>query len=192
MDPINIIVGINIIAVFGANISGAKAGFKTTITQVKEKPKTYLQTLPLTLATVSLIALIISVFQVGTLSYEPKYNYIRLVSLLVYLIFSWIQIWSFRSLGKNYSQDIVILNKHELISKGPYKIIRHPQYLSQIIIDISGAVATLSYIVLPLALIQIPLLIKRALLEEKLLIKHFMDKYESYKKKSGFIIPFIG
>ena len=45
MDPINIIVGLNIIASFGANLTGAKKGLKSTVTPVKERPKTYLPAL---------------------------------------------------------------------------------------------------------------------------------------------------
>jgi len=32
----------------------------------------------------------------------------------------------------------------------------------------------------------------RASVEDKLLYKHFAEKFSDYKKKSGFMIPFIG
>ncbi len=192
MDPINIIIAINIVLIFGANFSGAKAGFKSTITQVKDKPQSYLQTLPLLVTTLSLIALILAVFQIGTLNYSNEQQNIRLTALVIYLVFSWLQVWAYKSLGKNYSQDIVVFNKHSIVNNGPYKLIRHPHYISQIIIDLSAAAATLSFVVLPLAIIEIPLLILRASLEEKILLKHFKDEYGKYKKRTGFMIPFIG
>lgn len=58
--------------------------------------------------------------------------------------------------------------------------------------DIGGAAATLSFILAPLALIQIPFLFMRALMEDKLLEKHFGENFRSYKKKTGMIFPFIG
>jgi protein-S-isoprenylcysteine O-methyltransferase Ste14 len=58
--------------------------------------------------------------------------------------------------------------------------------------DLGAAVALLSYVVFPLAIIEIPFLIMRASLEEKMLEKYFKDDFKSYKKKSGFFIPFIG
>ena len=192
MDPINLIIGVNILATFGANISGAKQGFKTSITQVKERPKTYLQHLPTTLATISLVLLIVSLFQLGTLPYDETNFTFRVIGLASYLVFSWVQIWSFRLLGTNYSQDIVILQKHQLVTKGIYSIVRHPHYLSQIIIEVAAAVATLSFLVAPLALVQIPFLFLRAKREEALLQKHFKEDFETYKKKSGFFIPFLG
>jgi protein-S-isoprenylcysteine O-methyltransferase Ste14 len=193
MDPINIIILLNIIATFGANLTGAKKGLKSTVTPVKERPKTYLQKLPLALATVTLVVLILSVFQVGTLGYSENMhlNNYRITGLIIYLLFSWIQIWSYKSIGENYSQDVVIFKDHKLADKGPFKMIRHPQYLSQILVDLGGGFATLSYILIPIAIIQIPILIMRASFEEKLLSKHFKEEFEQYKKSRGFMIPFI-
>jgi protein-S-isoprenylcysteine O-methyltransferase Ste14 len=155
MDPINIIIGLNIIATFGANVSGAKKGFKSKISDVKEKPKTYLQTFPVILSTIALVALVLAVFQVGTLEYKESYNVIRIIGLVVYLMFSWIQIWSVKSLGENFSQDIIIKKNHTLVTNGPFKFIRHPQYFSQIFIDLGAAAATLSYIIAPIAVIPL-------------------------------------
>ena len=192
MDPINILIGLNIIATFGANFSGAKKGVKDKVGVFKDKPKSYLQTLPLALSTLTLITLILGVFQIGTLDYTSLNQIYRVIGLIVYLIFSWIQIWCVKVLGDNYSQDIAIKKNHELIIRGPFKIIRHPQYLSQILVDLSGAVATLSLLLAPLAVIQVPFLFMRASLEDKILEKHFGETFRNYKKKVGQIIPFIG
>ncbi|MBK7229743.1 MAG: isoprenylcysteine carboxylmethyltransferase family protein [Ignavibacteriales bacterium] len=192
MDPINIIIGLNIIATFGANIGAAKKGVKDKLGISKDKPKTYLQTLPLYLSTVTLAVLIVSLFQVGTLEYKMENQTLRIIGLIVYLTFSWIQIWATKVLGDNYSQDIVIKKDHHLITSGPFKFIRHPQYFSQFLLDTAGAVATLSFVLAPLALIQIPLLFLRASLEDKLLEKHFGENFRNYKKKSGMFFPFVG
>lgn len=192
MDPINIIIGLNIIATFGANFGGAKKGIRDKVGVFKDKPKTYLQSFPLVLSTLTLIILIISIFQAGTLQYNNENQLIRIVGLAFYLVFSWVQIWAFKVLGDNFSQDIAIKKDHQLVQSGPFKIIRHPQYLSQILMDIGGAAATLSFILAPLAIIQIPFLFMRASFEDKLLEKHFGHLFRSYKKKSGQIFPFIG
>ena len=192
MDPINIIILLNIIATFGANVKGAKRGLKSTVSEIKEKPKTFLQKFPPVVSMLSLVALILAVFQIGTLDYLEEYSIIRYIGLAVYLVFSWIQVWSFKTLGDNYSQDIIIKKNHELITKGPFKIIRHPQYLCQILLDLGATAATFSYLVGFLALIEIPIYVIRASIEDKLLAKYFPEKFSEYKKKSGFMFPFIG
>jgi protein-S-isoprenylcysteine O-methyltransferase Ste14 len=86
----------------------------------------------------------------------------------------------------------MIKKNHELITKGPFKIIRHPQYLCQILLNLGTTAATFSYIVGFFTLIEIPIYIMRASLEDKLLAKYFSEKFSDYKKKSRFMIPFIG
>ena len=192
MDPINIIVALNIIATFGANVTTAKKGFRSVITSYKEKPKSWLQNVPVYFTVITLVALILGVFRLGVTEYKPELLTLRVVGLILYIVFSWMQVWSFTSLGEFYSQEILIYKNHDLIMKGPYKLLRHPQYLSQILVDIGGGLAVMSYLLLPIAIIEIPFLILRALLEEKLLEKNFKERFADYKKKTGFLIPFIG
>ena len=192
MDPINVIVALNIIATFGANVTTAKKGFRSVITSYKEKPKSLLQNVPVYFTLITLVALILGVFRLGVIEYKPEYLTLRVVGLFLYIIFTWVQIWSFKSLGEFYSSEILIYKNHNLIMKGPYKRLRHPQYLSQILLDIGGGLAVMSYVLLPIAIIEIPFLIMRALLEEKLLEKNFKERFAEYKKKTGFLIPFIG
>lgn len=192
MDPLNIIIGLNIIATFGANVGAAKKGVRDKVGVFKDKPKTYLQTLPLVFSIITLIILIISLFQVGTLEYTQENQIIRVIGLVFYIVFSWVQIWATKVLGDNYSQDVAIKKDHKLITSGPFKIVRHPQYLSQFLMDLGGAAATLSFVLAPIALLQIPFLFMRASLEDKLLEKHFGESFKDFKKKTGQIFPFIG
>ncbi|MGE5432200.1 MAG: methyltransferase family protein [Syntrophomonadaceae bacterium] len=195
MDPINILLGLNLIATLGANMSGAKKGFRSAITVVKERPKTFLQSVPPNVSLIVLIFTIVSVFQIGTLTYGkyPALASLRLFGLFFNIVFSWFQVWAYKSMGESYSQDILITKNHELVTKGPFKLIRHPQYMAQILTDLGAALALLSYIVLPMVLfLEIPLLVMRAREEDRLLAKHFKEKFDNYRKKTGFLLPFIG
>lgn len=195
MDPINIILAINLFLTSSANFSGAKKGLKTSVVKSVERPVSFLQSVPPNISALIFVLTILGIFKVGTLpeDYEQKFYQWRIMGLVVNVIFSWLQILSYKTLGKNYAQDVVIMKEHNLITTGIYKFIRHPQYLSQIISDLGAGLALLSYLVFPITLlIELPLFISRAILEEKLLQKHFGEKFLAYKKKSGFIFPFIG
>lgn len=195
MDPINILVAINLFATLTANFSAAKSGFKTSMVQVIERPKGYLQKIPGNVSALVLILVILGVFRVGTINVEENTDLfaIRIFGLIIFVVFSWLQISSYKALGEFYTQEIVVKKGHKLVTSGLYKAVRHPQYASQILSDFGAAIAVMSYLAMPVViLIEIPLFILRAKQEEKLLEKHFKEGFTSYKKKSGFFIPFIG
>ena len=73
------------------------------------------------------------------------------------------QVKAFKSLGEFYSQEILIFKNHKLYKDGFYKIIRHPQYLFQILSDIGVGIALMGYVIIPIViLIEIPLFLLRA------------------------------
>jgi len=194
-NAINILVAINLLVSMSANFSGARKGLKTSITKVVERPVSFLQKFPPNVAALVLIFTIISIFNLGTMTgdYEPKLFAVRIVGLIMFVVFSWLQVLAYKSLGNSYAQDVVIMKEHKLMTDGIYKFIRHPQYLCQLLSDLGAGLALLSYIVVPVViLIELPLFIMRAALEDRLLKKHFGDEYYAYKKRSGFMIPFIG
>jgi protein-S-isoprenylcysteine O-methyltransferase Ste14 len=192
MDPINIIIGINIVALFGANVGGAKKGLKSSISQVKERSKTFLQQVPPWLATFVLLISIIWLFPIGAIAYLPEYDKFRIPALVIYVICSWLQVLSYKQLGDNYSQEIVVFRYHKLVQSGLYRVVRHPQYALQIITDIALTVALINYVAVPFVIAEIPLFIMRASFEDKLMQRTFPDEFEKYKSKSGFMLPFIG
>ena len=193
MDAINIISGIALLLSIVANSSAAKGGLKKAVTKAERKPKTYLQKTPLNVSALILILEMFGLFQIGTLDYHNESQYYRIGGLVIFGIFSWLQVKSFKNLKSFYTQDISLQKKHKLITTGIHKTIRHPQYISQIISDIGLGVALLGYLIIPLVFfVELPLFILRAKKEEKMMQDFFGDEYNEYKKKSGFIIPFIG
>lgn len=195
MDPINLLTAIILFISMTANWSGARKGLKTSITKVIDKPDTFLQKTPPNISAILLIIIIAGIFGVGTLSNQNELwiQIIRIIGLGMFAIFSWAQVISYKSLGNSYAPDIVILKDHKLYTKGIYKFIRHPQYISQVLSDLGAGIAIMSYLVVPVVLlIEIPLFMMRAFVEEKLMEKHFKNEYVEYKKRSGFVIPFIG
>jgi len=195
MDPINIILLINLVVTMSANASAAKKGVRISVLKVTERPESFLQKFPPNISALILILTIVGAFNVLVLpeAFKEQYAICRYIGLAIYIIFSWVQVVSFKELGNNYAQDVVILKEHKLIETGIYKYIRHPQYLSQFLSDLGAGIALLSYIIIPLViLVELPLFIMRAFLEEKILLKHFKENFIAYKKKSKFMIPFIG
>ena len=44
-----------------------------------------------------------------------------------------LRVWSINILGRHFTATVKVIDKHELIKIGPYKIVRHPSYLGALI-----------------------------------------------------------
>ena len=93
-------------------------------------------------------------------------------------------------LGLNWSPSLEIREKHELITRGIYGIIRHPMYLSQWILAIAQPLLLQNWIAGFLNLIVfIPFYFLRVQAEEKLMLDAFGEEYKNYMQKTGGVIP---
>jgi len=84
-----------------------------------------------------------------------------------------------------------IVEDQKLLKIGPYKYIRHPLYLGEILRNL-GLVSIFSsgYGIL-LVFIGTILLLFRIKMEEEMLIKAFGSEYSDYKKATKRLIPYI-
>jgi protein-S-isoprenylcysteine O-methyltransferase Ste14 len=188
---INLVLIINIVLTTSASFTSVAKGFRAGLGLSKEKPKTFLQFFPKMISTLIFISVILGIFGIGKYaSIGNEYNGLRIICIIVYVISSWLQIWSFKELKELNTQDVIILKNHRVVQTGPYKFLRHPAYLFQILQDVSVGVALTSWIVLLLTIfLEIPLLIIRANYEEKLLIKHLPTEYSAYQTAVNKWIP---
>ncbi len=86
------------------------------------------------------------------------------------------------ALGGNWSLKTEIKEKHSLVAGGIYKYLKHPYYLA-VFFELVGIclIANSFYSLVPVFLIQGPLLLVRINLEEMMLIDHFGDAYKKYR-----------
>ena len=87
-----------------------------------------------------------------------------------------------KALGANWSVHTKIYQNHQLITTGPYKILRHPYYIA-VLLELTGI--SLIYnsmmgIILTYCL-QLPFLFYRIPKEDATLQKRFGDSYSAYK-----------
>lgn len=95
-------------------------------------------------------------------------------------------------LGLNWSPSLEIREKHELITRGIYGVIRHPMYASQWLWVIAQPLLLQNWIAGWLnLLVFIPFYILRVKPEEQLMVDHFGDQYRAYMEKVGAVLPKI-
>jgi protein-S-isoprenylcysteine O-methyltransferase Ste14 len=102
-----------------------------------------------------------------------------------------VAVWARLILGRNWSGVITLKEGHELIERGPYRVVRHPIYTG-ILAMLAGTAIALGYfggfLGFLLVFVSFWLKLKR---EEDLMLEHFPAKYAAYQRRVKRIIPFL-
>jgi protein-S-isoprenylcysteine O-methyltransferase Ste14 len=95
-----------------------------------------------------------------------------------------------RTLGKQWSLQARVLEHHELIRRGPYRIVRHPIYTGMFGMLIASSLVHGDWLGLVIASIVYYLgTAMRIRSEEKLLREQFGSEYEEYAREVPAFIP---
>jgi protein-S-isoprenylcysteine O-methyltransferase Ste14 len=93
-------------------------------------------------------------------------------------------------LGVNWSPSLEIREKHELITRGIYGVIRHPMYASQWLLTLATPLLLQNWIAGFLNLVVfIPFYILRVKAEEQMMLDSFGTQYQEYMKNTGRVVP---
>jgi protein-S-isoprenylcysteine O-methyltransferase Ste14 len=98
--------------------------------------------------------------------------------------------WSVRVLGASFAVRLGVADDHRLVDRGPYRWIRHPNYVALSIVALGTALALSSPIAaVATFMIWLPVTILRVAREERLLLAHYGERYEQYRKRSWRLLP---
>ena len=100
-------------------------------------------------------------------------------------------VWARVHLGTNWSRSVTLKKDHELITTGPYHLVRHPIYTG-ILFGLMGATIAEGQVrsVIALALIAWSLWRKLSL-EEKWMREEFGETYAEYSRHTAALVPGI-
>ena len=123
----------------------------------------------------------------------PDNIFIQIIGLALLVLGIVIAVSARISLGTNWTQsyDYQIKKNHELVSKGIYQYIRHPIYLSVILVYTGGLIISQTYLFTVFLIILSIWAYSHGKREEKILLKQFGGNYHDYMKKTKMFIPFI-
>ena len=95
-------------------------------------------------------------------------------------------------LGLNWSPTLEIREKHELVTRGIYGMVRHPMYASQFLWSLAQILLLQNWIAgFGSLLVFFPFYYIRVGAEEQMMLEQFGDKYRSYMQKVGGVFPKI-
>ena len=100
-------------------------------------------------------------------------------------------VWAREHLGSNWSRSVTIKQGHELITTGPYAVVRHPIYTG-ILTGFLGMAIAISQVrgFIAFVLIFLALWIKLRM-EEQWMRSQFGEMYATYAHKTAALVPYL-
>lgn len=112
------------------------------------------------------------------------------IGLVVFALGLVVAVWARVYLGKNWGMPMSLKQDPELVTNGPYRLIRHPIYTGILVAMLGSALANSIY-----WLIALPVLgayfVYSAITEERLMVRQFPKTYPNYKKRTKMLLPFV-
>lgn len=100
-------------------------------------------------------------------------------------------VWARRYIGPNWSATVTIKRDHELVTGGPYALVRHPIYTGLLLAFAGSALAVGEWRgVLAVAVASIALW-RKLRLEERWMRQQFGAVYQDYSRRVAALIPFV-
>jgi len=101
-----------------------------------------------------------------------------------------ILVWARRCLGRNWSQTVSIKEEHELVTWGPYRVIRHPMYAGGLLACLGSAIACGGTWIVFLVVLG-SLFSWRVAQEDRLMARQFPREYPAYMRGTKRLVPFV-
>lgn len=100
-------------------------------------------------------------------------------------------VWAREHLGRNWSRSVTLKQDHELITSGPYAVVRHPIYTGILTGCLGTVIAEGQARSLIAFLLVSSVIYAKLRLEEKWMRSHFGDTYEAYGRRVAALVPFV-
>jgi protein-S-isoprenylcysteine O-methyltransferase Ste14 len=100
-------------------------------------------------------------------------------------------LWARVTLGRNWSGVVTLKEGHELVQRGPYRLVRHPIYTGMLTMFFATALVQLhvaGFVGVLLTFASFWIKLDR---EERLMIQQFPERYAAYQQRVKRIIPFV-
>ena len=100
-------------------------------------------------------------------------------------------VWARRHIGRNWSAIVTLKQDHELVTSGPYALVRHPIYTGLLLGFLGSAFALGQWRgMLAVAIVYLALL-RKYRLEERWMRERFGVAYDAYRARVKALVPFL-
>jgi protein-S-isoprenylcysteine O-methyltransferase Ste14 len=108
-------------------------------------------------------------------------------------LFGWgllFAVWARVHIGSNWGTPMTRKDEPELVTSGPYRLVRHPIYSGILVAGIGTSVALSWWWLVAFGLVAIYFLYA-ATVEERFLTEQFPDAFPAYRRSTRMLVPFV-
>jgi protein-S-isoprenylcysteine O-methyltransferase Ste14 len=100
--------------------------------------------------------------------------------------------WAIITLGRFFTVDVQIATDHEVVDRGPFRLVRHPSYTGSLLAFVGFAFSIGNWIALLVMLVPISAaFVHRMNVEEQALRQAFGERYVRYMQRTKRLVPFV-
>ena len=118
-----------------------------------------------------------------------QFPFVIATGLIVQVASMLLAIWARKHLGRNWSAEVRIAVGHQLVSSGPYRLLRHPIYTAMLGMFLGTAVASSQFHALLGVALLIVAYLRKTRLEDQILARKFGAEYDSYRRDTWALVP---
>jgi len=135
----------------------------------------------------AVVLLRLGVFRGGELTTDPLR---AACGMLLFVLGLGFAIWARVHIGRNWGGPMTRKDNPELVTGGPYRLVRHPIY-GGILVALVGTAIALNWAWLIVVALAGTYFVYSATVEERYLSGVLPDSYPSYRRSTKMFVPFI-
>jgi protein-S-isoprenylcysteine O-methyltransferase Ste14 len=121
----------------------------------------------------------------------PDREALRWAGLALSVLGAGVRVAGAWSLGRQFSSYVTLQENHQLVQTGLYKRVRHPMYLGLLMSMAGLPLVFRSWLVIPIWGLTLVFVLLRMGQEERLLAEHFGSEFESYRRRTWRLLPYV-
>jgi protein-S-isoprenylcysteine O-methyltransferase Ste14 len=132
--------------------------------------------------------LLLRAFGVHTLAVSQPF--VQALGAIVFVSGLALAVWARVYLGRNWGMPMTEKQEPELVTSGPYRLVRHPIYSGILLGLVGTALATNLYWLIAVVILG-AYFIHSAKVEEGIMASSFPAAYSGYRARTKMLIPFV-
>lgn len=121
--------------------------------------------------------------------HAPLPQIVRLLGVALGLTSLPLLVWVLDALGRQWSRNLQLQEEHQLITDGPYRLVRHPMYTVIFMAMSTVAIVSANWLMIIPAVVAMGVIYSRIPKEEEMLKEAFPGEYEGYMAQTGRLLP---